>query len=176
MESKAQIRKNLIKSLENFPSFDKAMQTKAVTQAFTASPSWRKSKKIALYMATPLEFDLSGIFEQAKTDGKQILIPKCLPHRQMIFSAYLPDDLKKSNFGLLEPAHPVAEVPDLILVPGLAWNRDGYRIGFGGGYYDRYLANFQGLTASVAYDFQFVDFLPEKHDIMIQEPLIYGHL
>lgn len=88
------------------------------------------------------------------------------------FAKYDKENLVRSKFGLLEPKSEIAVEPDFILVPGLIWNDEGYRIGFGGGYYDRYLANFEGSTASVLYDFQKMDFEAESHDIAVQELFI----
>ena len=62
---------------------------------------------------------------------------------------------------------------DLIHVPGLTFTREGYRIGYGGGYYDRYLENFAGQTMSTIYPCQIQTFNPDSHDIPVQEVLIY---
>ena len=116
-----------------------------------------KAKTVALYMPQEFEFDLQPLFEQA---DKQIVIPKTLADRHMIFVKYDKNDLERTKFGILEPKSKNEVVPDLILVPGLAWNKEGYRIGFGAGYYDRYLASFSGQTVSLCYDFQHRNFHP----------------
>ena len=61
---------------------------------------------------------------------------------------------------------------DLIHVPGLVFRTKGYRIGYGGGYYDRYLEHFSGHTLSTVYPCQIQDFISENHDIPVQEVLI----
>ena len=172
MEKKEQIRQNMIKSLKNFDFSKKKQQTDTILADLLNSKVWKEAQKVALYMAEEIEFDLKLLFAQA---DKEILIPKTLPKRQMIFVKYDKDKLERTKYGLLEPISAQAEVPDLILVPGLAWNAEGYRIGFGGGYYDRYLADFSGQTVSVCYDFQNVEFEPETHDIKVGEVFSYEH-
>lgn len=57
---------------------------------------------------------------------------------------------------------------DLVIVPGLLYNRAGYRVGFGGGYYDRFLKDYRGYTISLAFSFQLIDHLPhEEYDIPV---------
>ena len=94
----------------------------------------------------------------------------------MDFVVYNPQQLAKTSFGLLEPQGDLEVVDasqiDLIHVPGLAFTTEGYRIGYGGGYYDRYLEHFSGHTLSTVYPCQIQDFISENHDIPVQEVLI----
>ncbi|MFC4653000.1 5-formyltetrahydrofolate cyclo-ligase [Lactococcus nasutitermitis] len=173
MKSKAEIRQNVINLLKNFDIDEKKRQTGEILTDLTQSKIWQKSHKIALYMPMTMEFDLRKLFDSSvkndKMKKKEILIPKTLSNHQMIFVKYDSADLERSDFGMLEPKNCQEEIPDLIVVPGLAWNEVGFRIGFGGGYYDRYLSHFSGATVSVAYDFQRIDFVNEAHDKAVQQ-------
>ena len=90
----------------------------------------------------------------------------------MIFVDYDPDNLVATSFGLMEPASDLAveksEI-DLIHVPGVVFNAEGYRIGYGAGYYDRYLSDFEGETVSTVYPCQKHDFQPDSYDIPVKE-------
>ena len=97
----------------------------------------------------------------------------------MIFVVYDEADLQITKFGLKEPRSEEAlekSAIDLIHVPGLAFNNEGYRIGFGAGYYDQYLADFQGDTVSTIYSFQKFTFEPSFFDIPVKEVLVSGDL
>lgn len=78
-------------------------------------------------------------------------------------------------FGILEPIgdQPVPKSTiDLIHVPGVVFDPSGYRIGYGGGFYDRYLADYGGVTLATAYGFQLGDVVAEPHDIPVKELVI----
>ena len=94
----------------------------------------------------------------------------------MIFVDYDESRLQKSSFGLMEPTSEEAvdktEI-DLIHVPGVVFNSQGFRIGYGGGYYDRYLADFAGASISTIYAVQQAEFTPAQHDVAVKELLIY---
>lgn len=165
MKKKAEIRKKMEVFLKNFNLAEKHAQTTTIMAQFFASDSYKKAKVIAVFLPMAFEFDMTQILTD-KT--KRIVIPKTLPDYQMIFTDYEPDKLVMTSFGVKESRDGFSVTPDLIIVPGLAWSNAGYRIGFGGGYYDRYLANFKGDTVSFVYDFQIIaDFQPEPFDIAI---------
>ena len=72
----------------------------------------------------------------------------------------------------MEPASDLAVEKskiDLIHVPGVVFNAEGYRIGYGAGYYDRYLSDFEGMTVSMVYPGQEKDFTPDSHDVAVRE-------
>ncbi|MDR4196902.1 5-formyltetrahydrofolate cyclo-ligase, partial [Bacillus cereus] len=106
-----------------------------------------------------------------------ILVPKTLPERQMCFFKIDPDTrFERTAFGVLEPLSDHSFSPDaidLLIVPGVVYHQNGYRIGFGGGYYDRYLANYPNQTCSLVFQEQINNQLvPESFDKKVQHLFI----
>lgn len=173
---KAELRKQVLQEMKTISQEQKQAIEQALTDQFLKHPFYQEAKVIATYLSFPHEFQTQGLIEQALKDGKKVLIPKTYPKRRMDFVVYDPQQLVKTSFGLLEPQGDLEVVDasqiDLIHVPGLAFTMEGYRIGYGGGYYDRYLEQFTGHTLSTIYPCQIRDFIPENHDIPVEEVLI----
>ena len=127
----------------------------ALLKQLQALPAWQNAQSIGVTVSSPIEVPTAPIIAAAQLAGKQVLLPRCMPQRQL---AFLPDpgvDARiVSKFGIPEPAYDEALVndqPDLLLVPGIAYALDShYRIGFGGGYYDRFLKRYHGNTVTLA--------------------------
>ena len=173
---KSELRKQVLQEMKALPRQQKQVMDLALTERLLQHPFYQEAKIIATYLSFSHEFQTQGLIEQALRDGKKVLIPKTYPKGRMDFVVYHPQQLVKTSFGLLEPQGDLEVVDasqiDLIHVPGLAFTTEGYRIGYGGGYYDRYLEHFSGHTFSTIYPCQIKDFIPEKHDIPVQEVLI----
>ena len=174
---KSELRKQVLQEMKSIPQKQKIAMDQALTERFLNHPFYQEAKVIATYLSFPHEFQTQGLIDQALKDGKKVLIPKTYPKGRMEFVVYNPQQLKKTSFGLLEPQGDLEVVDtsriDLIHVPGLAFTTEGYRIGYGGGYYDRYLENFAGQTMSTIYPCQIQHFNSEDHDIPVQEVLTY---
>ena len=173
---KAELRKQVLHEMKALSQEQKQAMDRALTERFLQHPFYQKAKTIATYLSFPHEFQTQELIEQALKDDKKVLIPKTYPKGRMDFVVYDPQQLVKTSFGLLEPQGDLEVVDvsqiDLIHVPGLAFTTEGYRIGYGGGYYDRYLEYFSGHTLSTIYPCQIQDFIPENHDIPVEEVLI----
>lgn len=173
---KAELRKQVLQEMKAISQEQKQAINQALTERLLQHPFYQEAKIIATYLSFPHEFQTQKLIEQALKDGKKVLIPKTYPKGRMDFVVYDPQQLVKTSFGLLEPQGNLEVVDasqiDLIHVPGLAFTIRGYRIGYGGGYYDRYLEQFTGHTLSTVYPCQIRDFSPENHDIPVQEVLI----
>ena len=173
---KSELRKQVLQEMKALPREQKQFIDQALTERLLQHPFYQEAKVIATYLSFSHEFQTQEMIEQALKDGKRVLIPKTYPKGRMDFVVYDPQQLVKTSFGLLEPQGDLEVVDasqiDLIHVPGLAFTTEGYRIGYGGGYYDRYLEHFSGHTLSTVYPCQIRDFSPENHDIPVQEVLI----
>ena len=173
---KAELRKQVLQEMKALPREQKQFIDQALTERLLQHPFYQEAKIIATYLSFPHEFQTQELIEQALKDDKKVLIPKTYPKGRMEFVVYDPQQLVKTSFGLLEPQGDLEVVDasqiDLIHVPGLAFTTKSYRIGYGGGYYDRYLEHFPGHTLSTVYHYQVQDFIPENHDIPVQEVLI----
>lgn len=174
---KAELRKQVLQEMKAIPQKQKIAMDLVLTERFLQHPFYQEAKTIATYLSFPHEFQTQGLIDQALRDGKKVLIPKTYPKGRMDFVVYDPQQLVKTSFGLLEPQGNMEVVDasqiDLIHVPGLAFTTEGYRIGYGGGYYDRYLEHFVGQSLSTIYPCQIQEFNLEDHDIPVQEVLIY---
>ena len=173
---KSELRKQVLHEMKAISQEQKQAIDQTLTERLLHHPFYQEAKVIATYLSFPHEFQTQGLIEQALKDSKKVLIPKTYSKGRMDFVIYDPQQLVKTSFGLLEPQGDLGVVDasqiDLIHVPGLAFTTKGYRIGYGGGYYDRYLEHFSGHTLSTVYPCQIRDFIPEDHDIPVQEVLI----
>ena len=173
---KASIRKSVLKKMKGLEPEIKRVADQSLIQRLRSLPAYKAASVIATYLSFPHEVDTSFLIDAAQADGKQVVIPKTYPKGRMEFVAYDPQKLKQTAFGLLEPEDGSQVIDkskiDLIHVPGVAFQKGGHRLGYGGGYYDRYLADFDGATVSTIYACQEVDFAPAPHDIPVQEVLV----
>ena len=174
---KKALRKQVLQELKSLSAEEKEVMDAWLTEQLLLHPFYKEAKTIATYLSFPHEFQTARLIEQAQKDGKTLLIPKTYPQGKMDFVLYEPEKLERNSFGLLEPqGEAIVFVPsqiDLIHVPGLAFNPSGYRVGYGGGYYDRYLEQFSGHSISTIFPCQIQDFHPDPHDIPVEEVLIY---
>ena len=181
MDKKA-FRKQQLGRLGQMTVADRQRQNQALQRQLFASATWQTARTIAMTISSDIEVATRPLIERAWADGKIVVIPKTLPHRQMAFYPYeVTSQLDRTSFGILEPTtgRPIEKQQiDLILVPGLGYSRDQHaRIGFGGGYYDRYLADYTGTKLTLAYDemaFEHAEWPVDQYDILLDELLVAG--
>ena len=149
-----------------------------VTERFIAQPFYRDAKALYAYLTFNEELRTDGLIRQAWADGKRVAVPRVLGKGVMEFY-YIDsfDGFIRSAFGVPEPPEDPERLADdaefLLLMPGLAFDRAHNRVGYGGGFYDRYLERKHTEGArffkpALAYDFQIVGAIPaDAHDIRV---------
>ena len=123
------------------------------------------------------EIDVMPIFFAAIADGKRVAFPRCEADRSMTFYYVKTEsELESGAYGIREPRRELETVAkdafneSICIVPGLVFDREGYRVGYGGGYYDRFLAKYTGTTVAPVRDgFLYDGKLPkDKFDVNVQ--------
>lgn len=182
-KEKDAIRKACASVRDLIPKEEKSELDAKIISAASNMVSFRHADIILLYAPIKSEIDVMPIFDLAKERGKKVAFPRCnVEERTMKFhfvSSY--DDLEIGAYGIREPKEslPVYD-PELTVgvticfVPGLAFDVYGYRLGYGKGYYDKFMNDFHGSTIGVAYTCQILPTLPkgrfDKHcDVLITE-------
>ncbi len=138
---------------------EKAAWDRRITANLLRSPRYRKAKRVLLFVSKPIEIDTHSLIRTALQQGKQVLLPRCLNEQghMEFFAIQSWEDLVPGLYGLLEPdpercpCIQTFQPTDFCLVPGFSFDAKGYRLGFGKGYYDRFLSRFSGVTAGACY-------------------------
>lgn len=145
-----------------------------LAQMLFKSAAYQQADSLYAYVAFNQEVRTRPIIKRAWADGKRVAVPKVADGAMRFIWLDSFDQLAEGCFGVEEPMEdePVADDAEaLVLVPGLAFDAHGHRVGYGGGYYDRWLAAHPGHpTVALLYEFQMVDELEnEDHDIAVDQ-------
>jgi len=173
---KKEFRKYIIEKRDELDKVVKSQRNAKIITKLTDSKYYRCAQTIFVFVSFGSEVDTHGFIEQSLKDGKTVGVPKIITKEQGIEVLKITGlgDLKPGYYGILEPVEgcqPIASDDiDLIIMPGVAFDRSGGRIGYGAGYYDRYLAAMTKSVRKIAlgYSFQVLDYVPtEDFDIRI---------
>ncbi|WNF37765.1 5-formyltetrahydrofolate cyclo-ligase [Bacillaceae bacterium IKA-2] len=177
MKNKGQLRNEMKQRLLKMKETDYILFCSEIKNKLLQSKEWDEATTIGITIATKREIDTIPIIEAGWKQGKQIVVPKCFPKEKKLnfyqINSFL--EVEDSFYSLKEPITTLTpfvnkEQIDLVIVPGLIFDKEGYRIGFGGGYYDRYLNGYHNDTIALAFDFQLVDEVPkEAYDIPVRK-------
>ena len=167
---KSALRKSIRAQKRAMTEADIVKKSQLLGEKFFATEAYRNAKAIYGYLPYNQEVRTVPILEQALKDGKRVAVPKCYGDEMRFLWMEDLSLVEKGYAGIPEPIadEPVADDPTaLVLMPGLAFDPEGHRIGYGGGFYDRFLAaEPTHPTVALCYDFQMLEKLEtEDHDI-----------
>lgn len=174
--NKHAIRKQMIATLKNDLNQEEyARLSRKIKDRIMQSNEFKNAEIIGVTISRYPEVDTRLLIEAAWSLGKQIAVPRCKREsREMDFRLLTSfDELETVYMDLLEPIiTKTVSVSkgqiDLQIVPGVVFSSEGYRIGFGGGYYDKYMAEYAGETISLCFDSQIRYDVPiEQHDLPV---------
>ena len=173
---KSNLRKKILTKLKHLnPDEKKRIESSLYASIFQAS-LWKSANVIGITCSQSFEWNTFPIIEKAWLENKIVTIPKSYPNNKQMKFFQLNDikELVRGYANILEPnvnngIMMDSQAIDLLFVPGLLFDCSGYRIGFGGGYYDRFLQQFNNSTVSLVSDFQIMDRIPrDSFDLPVQ--------
>jgi 5,10-methenyltetrahydrofolate synthetase len=162
---KVSFRKKQIDIVSKFMKSDKAQKeiNDLYFQLFN-DPDFQKAASVGITLSMNDEIPTFPIINQCFEMGKEVYIPKTFADYSMTFVRYTKDsELEENSFGVREPKeydNNLLDPPELMIVPGLAYSQDNNRLGFGAGYFDRYLAKYPTKTISLALSKQYYEETP----------------
>ncbi len=176
---KKEIRNKMREQRKNLYEEDKKNYALDASKKLFESKEWKEAKVVKSYVTNENhgELDTSFVNEKALAEGKTLLLPRINKTSNLIEAIVTKDlsidNFTKGAFGIKEPVGKEEMIPDLVIVPGIAFDKDGNRIGYGGGYYDKYLSNKKVFKIGFLYDFQLIKGIKsEKHDVKMDKIII----
>lgn len=175
---KSELRKNVLKARGALLPVEVAEKSARVVERLLGMDEYRKASTIMAYLDFRNEVQTGGLLERAIAAGKRVAVPVTdIANRRLTPSLLIdfPGDLQPGAWGILEPKpecmRPLEpEELDLVIVPGVAFDVDGNRLGYGGGFYDRFLPRTKPGTVYLALAFELqvrTDVYPGSHDIPV---------
>jgi len=157
-EVKKNLRAQLRQYRERMDPEQKAQQDAAILNRVLSLREYKNSQTIFTYVSKSIEVDTTVFIRSALASGKKVVVPRCIPetYGMEFYEISSLDELVSGTYGVLEPdpsksrkvEHPKKSI---CIVPGLSFDSQGYRLGYGKGYYDRFLSGFKGITIGLCY-------------------------
>lgn len=176
MESKKDIRSIIKDKRSSITAEEREKLNQIIYEKAINSEYYKNAKTIFIFISFNDEVDTLRIIRKSLEDGKIVCVPKVISKQDGMVAIRINnfEDMVVSSYGILEPkdiTNIIKEnLVDLTFVPGLAFDKKGGRIGYGGGFYDRFLKNMKKDSKKIglAYSFQIIDEVPmEEHDLFI---------
>ncbi len=166
MMTKKEIRRIANENRKAMPPGEEEEKSRKICEQILSLPEYKEARSLYCYVDFNHEVRTWDIMENAIAEGKRVAVPRVDGDSMDFYYITSREDLEPGCLGILEPKAGLsmaAEEEAFFLMPGVAFDRDHHRVGYGGGYYDRYLERFPKLTkVAVAYECQVFDQVPHE--------------
>ena len=178
MDNKKNLRYKIQIARDKIPEEIRIEKTRQIAANFIKTDEYRKAKAVLIYYPFRSELDTTIILKKAQKDGKKIILPRVLGDRlDLYFVENLKTQLEKGNFGIMEPITNICKSAsisdiDLAVIPGVCFDKNFNRIGYGGGFYDRLIPLLhKGIKKiSLCFEMQVIDRIPVScHDVKVDK-------
>jgi len=181
-ETKKSIRNEIARLRAELSEDSIRLKSQDITQKFVRLTEFQACRNILFFLSLPREVQTDAMIQEALDLGKKVYVPLVDADRQRLNISELPGldiEFEEKQFGIREPGFKHLKIVsprvlDFVLVPGVAFDHKGGRVGYGAGYYDRFLKEVLGhvVRVGVAFDFQALDSVPQaEFDIPVQKIL-----
>ncbi len=160
------VRQVLLHERRAYLNEKRVQSSKEIMQRIIGSQLYKDCDTILTFIPTRIEVDTTSLIEKAFADGKTVAAPRVDKNSDLMdfYRITSFDDLESASFNLLEPKTDCEKITDfsnsICITPGLAYTRKGFRMGFGRGYYDRFLSGYEGISCGVIFEQFILDSLP----------------
>lgn len=173
MQMKSELRKELIEKRKTMNLQQKAKWDAEIFSSVLKLDKFIKADRVLTYTSTLIEVDTRKLIEFCFKNGKTVAVPRCLNDSMSFYYIKSFDELEAGYMGILEPKISCPKVEfirenDVCITPALAVNEHGYRIGYGKGFYDRFLKQNACISVALCYENAVTDFTQQVFDVPVK--------
>ncbi len=175
-EDKKALRRQLRQMRSEMPAEQRLGLSERIADRLISEEAYKNCETVLCFVSTAIEVETKKIIDTAFADGKRVAVPRCIFGTHEMEFAFIESlsELVSGAYGILEPPlHnelTLGGENSICIVPGLSFDEMGYRLGFGGGYYDRFLSEYKGISCGVCYGSFVVGRLPcEECDVTVDK-------
>lgn len=175
LKMKSELREKILEKRRSLSQEEVIEKSKKIIEKLEGTKEFKEANTILLYVSTDNEVCTHDLINKCLLNGKTVVVPYIANEEIMVSKINSLKDLREGAFGVLEPTWiiPILRSDlDLAIIPGVAFDKKGNRVGHGLGYYDIFLQGLECPKIAMAFDFQIVDKIKtEKHDMKLDKVL-----